>query len=70
MEALLRRKGDKGSFTEVILRLTAERPSLSKFSGRWVGDFEELERALAELEGMWRAFGKEVEGVLQQFPNS
>jgi hypothetical protein len=44
----------------VILRLTAERPSLSKFSGRWVGDFGELKRALAELEGMWRAWGKEV----------
>ena len=56
-KALLREKRGKESFTDVILRLTSRKKrSLLEFFGKWAGDPEELDRALTELDELWKAY--------------
>ena len=58
--ALLRLKGPKESFTDVILRLVS-RGSLVEFAGKWRGDPRELEDALSELRSAWRRWGVRID---------
>jgi predicted CopG family antitoxin len=57
-EILARRKRDKESFTDVIIRTLKEpaKKPLTHFSGTWQGSPEELDQIIAEIHTQWQKY--------------
>ncbi len=56
--ALSKEKENSESFSDVILRLSKERPKLSGSFGRWKISEKEVKEFNSELKKSWVGFGK------------